>query len=234
MSLAFWNCGDCHEPKADAVHAEEAPTPALKELTGDSAAPSSVKEPAATTTTISSNKSIMSKQSVGAAGSPRSVANGGNKEADKQYVDEVLKEAQETKEQLDKVNAQLAMLESQQRPGKINLEEATAILTMLSQDTEDEMNFPIKSLMDFDDEEGRNNVLQPDGIALYKTTDMEVQEIGKHVKKSKTQVTWKFQEFDGLGPEQSTPHIVTLTYSKFSGRVEIHMDATMVFNSKML
>ena len=67
-------------------------------------------------------------------------------------------------------------------------------------------------------------------VCLFKATAMTIQAIGKRVKKSKKQVNWSFQEGQGA---DSVLHFVTMTWSKFSGRVQIHMDGTEVISKKV-
>lgn len=66
-------------------------------------------------------------------------------------------------------------------------------------------------------------------LTLHKL-DKRVQEVGKTIKNSKTQVSWTFQE----GNRDTIHHNVTLTWSKGSGRVTIDMDKKRFLSIKLL
>ncbi len=109
------------------------------------------------------------------------------------------------------------------------------------------------------DDENQNQTLVPvSSIPIYKTADAQVQEIGKSLKKSKLTVTWSFQHGGGERTTEKTDttdtndstctpntklnfaststsalHFVTLTYSKCSGRVLIHMDGKQMLSTKI-
>ena len=66
---------------------------------------------------------------------------------------------------------------------------------------------------------------------LYKG-NKSIQNLGKHIKSSKTKITWAFNYGD-IDTDDAVPHCVTLTWSKFSSRVVIHMDEIEILSKKI-
>lgn len=90
----------------------------------------------------------------------------------------------------------------------------------------DEINININNdepLMGDDDDDEFN--------ILYKSATFKQEQIGKHIKNSKTRVSWSFQRGDGF---DTIPHLVSMSWSKGSGRVLIHLDGKEILETKIL
>lgn len=66
---------------------------------------------------------------------------------------------------------------------------------------------------------------------LYKL-QKDVRFIGKHVKNSKTMITWHFQY--GELKNNAVEHCISLAWSKYSSKVSIHMDGIEIHSSKVI
>jgi hypothetical protein len=88
----------------------------------------------------------------------------------------------------------------------------------------DEININNDEPLMGDDDDDEFNI-------LYKSASMKQEQIGKHIKNSKTRVSWSFQRGDGF---DTIPHLVSMSWSKGSGRVLIHLDGKEILETKIL
>jgi hypothetical protein len=182
-------------------------------------------------------------------------------------IQALMREAQDTKTQLNKANSKIALMETDQSISNMSLSgtslaevvrrgdkfalienehdnslqdmSVTGLELVLPEKIDgetDEINLKNDVTLDstmsdtehFDEDSFASSTGIP--VSLHKVANIKVQQIGKHIKNSKMQATWKFEQGSGL---DAISHVVTLTWSKCSGRVVIHMDEEEVYSTKL-
>lgn len=116
------------------------------------------------------------------------------------------------------------------------IEENSTEETLLDQDTseqEDSFSSTGAKMMIADNRSrfGGNDTIQVLTKPLYKISK-DVQYVGKHVKNSKTKISWHFRCGD-INDCDAVEHNVTLTWSKYSYRVSIHINGVEVHSTKV-
>lgn len=156
---------------------------------------------------------------------------------------------EEILDEQDKESESRTLIQSQQDPTKISKSSSSSSdASAIVQRNKCGVFVRNRSLLDDDDdaeEEGSERTLIVDtgslsdnslcannndpSTKLFKLSNKHIQKIGSQIKKSKLQVTWSFQQGEGF---DITLYFVTLTWSKLSGKILIHMNGEQVFASK--
>mmetsp|Transcript_25815 Transcript_25815/g.31828 ORF Transcript_25815/g.31828 Transcript_25815/m.31828 type:complete len:268 (+) Transcript_25815:65-868(+) len=162
-------------------------------------------------------------------------------------TDNISKESENMIEFLKRVNEQINMLESEddsmQNSSTSNLED-TEQQDQLKDEEKSELNVTYDSTFDTSTENESFEVEQENDKSTlsineqdedvsptsFRNVSIQVQELGKRVKSSKIQVTWMFQQ----GQDKDLAHhFVTMTWSKRSGKVHVHMDGNRILSEKL-
>jgi hypothetical protein len=140
----------------------------------------------------------------------------------------VKEQDKKTKEKLKHANSTLSLMEdSSIKMERVSFKLSDRSLLDDDDDDDDESKSTELDAISYSDFSSMSDPTTP----LFKSAKCaQVQAIGKQIKKSKLQVTWPFQQGEGL---ESNIHFVTLTWSKYSGRILIHMDGEKILSTKV-